>query len=425
MFGRSNTTIKQPRQILFVTLLTMVLAGSAYANAGPAILLAFSFHLVYLTWMIGIGESILLAMLFRTWKFKIYVYMIAANVASAWLGMLFVNSGYAAQFMGDVTIENLMPTFWNMVYVTFFLTMIIEFPFFLAALYGRKWLLPKAVAATIFVHCISYSLLFFFYSGEKSMNLVTDLEVVPVSAFEMEEEYDLYYISPDGKHVMRSNLTGNHTEVIATLDMDGVPDRLCACPRKVIEEITETRDSKQRKPIQRVCWESGFDLSVLVKVRGKGEKKLLLENFSPCAAVVLRNEEYQERCDVATAASYVDTAMDFSYFRSFGNAGNWEFESDYWASLTVSSIKQGYEPYSNYTGEKFVSIVNYIVHTPFVQWRIRSGSHIAGDYGVFNLGEDQICILDPAKKRIALIARGFGPVVAKPPLEASPEAVKE
>ncbi|NLV44440.1 MAG: hypothetical protein GXY07_08050 [Candidatus Hydrogenedentes bacterium] len=33
------------------------------------------------------------------------------------------------------------------------------------------------------------------------------------------------------------------------------------------------------------------------------------------------------------------------------------------------------------------------------------------------LGKDQICILDPEKKRIALIARGFGPVVAKPPLD--------
>ena len=107
--------------------------------------------------------------------------MIAANIVSAWLGMRFVNSPYAARIMGDVTIENLIPAFWTMVYVTFVLTMIIEFPFFLVALYGRKWLIPKALAATIFVHCISYSLLFFFYRGEESINMVTELDVVPAS----------------------------------------------------------------------------------------------------------------------------------------------------------------------------------------------------------------------------------------------------
>jgi len=67
----------------------------------------------------------------------------------------------------------------------------------------------------------------------------------------------------------------------------------------------------------------------------------------------------------------------------------------------------------------------FSIDTPFVQWLIRNGTHIAGDYGVFQLGKDQICILDPEKKRIALIARGFGPVVAKPPLEEIPKKSPE
>ena len=405
----------------------MPLPAVAHANIGPGSDPRFEFHLLFLTWIIGIGEGLLLCALLRAWKFRswkfckhrIYI-MIAANIASALLGMLFIRSRYAAQIMDDITIENLIPVFWTMVYVTFVLTMIIEFPFFLAALYGRKWLVPKAVTATLFLHCISYSWLFFFhYGGEESMNMVTELQVVPASAFEMKEDYDLYYISPDGKNVLRSDLAGNDKEVIATLDMDGIPDRLCACPRKVTEEIQEGTGNKKHKSVQRICWESGFDLYVLMNINGKYETKLLLEHFSPHSAIRLFDGEYRGGWDF-------ETGDDFGDFRSFGDAEKWEFDSDSWGWLNVSGIKQGYRPYTSKQckeGSLFAQQIeqsrcaHYEILPFFVQWPVRNGTHVLGDYAVFLLGKDQICILDPEKKRIALIARGFGPVVAKPPLD--------
>ncbi len=399
--------MEQLRQRVLITLVTTMLPTIAHANAGPAILWRFSTHLVVLTWVIGIGEGLLLCILLRAWRFRslkyrIFFSMIAANIASAWLGMLFVKSRYTSQIMGDVTVENLIPAFWTMVYVTFVLTMIIEFPFFLVALYGRKWLVPKGVAATIFVHCISYSLLFFFYRGEDSINMVAELELVPASTFEMKEDYDLYYISPDGKHVLRSDLAGNDKEVIATLDMDGIPDRLCACPRKVTEEI---QDNKKHKSVQRICWESGFDLYVLMNINGKYETKLLLEHFSPHSAIKLFGGEYKGGWDI-------ETWGDFRNFMSFGDVEKWEFNSDFWGWFSVRGIEQGRH-------------ARYRILTFFVQWPVRNGTHIAGDYAVFLLGKDQICILDPEKKRIALITRGFGPVVAKPPLEEIPKKSPE
>jgi len=397
----------------------------ACANGGPTIFLQFGFHLVFLTWIIGLGEGLLLCTFFRAWKApyrrnRIFISMIAANVASAWLGMLFVKSQYAAQITGDVTIENLIPAFWIMVYVTFLLTMIIEFPFFLVALYGRKWLVPKAVTATLIVHCISYSLLFFFYSGEESMSMVTKLEVVSVSTFEMEEDYDLYYISPDGRHVLRSDLRGNEKEIITTLDMNGIPLRLTACPRKSKEEMLGRK-------VQRVCWDSGFDLFILMNIDGMYKTTLLMENFSPRSAVYLLNDEY-------IGQIYLDTAIEPIHFRIFGDDERWEFRSQDLFELTVVKAKQGYYPYTEYEYEigtgiakniEIDSFQDYSVATPFTRWLVQNGTHIAGDYGVFLLGKDQICILDPEKKRIALIARGFGPVVAKPPLEEIPEKTPE
>ena len=409
--------MKHLRQIVMVSLATIMLPTIAWANMGPAIAVKYGIHLMFLTWVIAIGESILLATLFRTWKLMIYVYMMAANVTSAWLGMRFVNSGYAAQFMGDVTIENLIPTFWNMVYVTFFLTMFIEFPFFLAALYGKQWLVPKAVAATIFVHCISYSLLFFFYNGETSMNLVTELEVVPATAFIVEEDYDLFYISPDGKHVMRSDLMGKETEIIATLDLDGGPDRLETCLRKVVEESMDELGQRDHAPHH--CVSCEFDLYVVANGHGVRDAVLLLENFSPDAAVHYDSFGYHnlERFE---ANNY----REYPGFRNFGDAENWEFESDFWGVLFLREIKQGSHAYIG-SKNQASSWNSYRISTPFVQWSVQNGSHIAGDYGVFKLGEDQICILDPEKKRIALIARGFGPVVSKPFLEARAEEVMQ
>jgi len=405
----------------------MMLPASAYANAGPPIILAVGIHLGFLTWLIGIGEALLLCTFFRTWKFRIFVSMITANFASAGFGLLLVYSGFAACIMGDVTIENLESVFWTMVYVTFILTMVIEFPFFLFALYGRKWLIPKTVATTFFIHCVSYTLLIFFYRGGDSWSMFTNLEVVPATVFEVEDDYDLFYISADGTHVLRSDLAGNGTEIIATFDMDSIPDRLCACPRKIIEEPREEAGKANHRTIQRVCWESGFDLFVLMNVGGVYEKVMLLENFSPRAAVNLWDGNYGGRCDQ-------ETEMDAGNFRGFGIDEEWRFSSDYWGLLTVFRINQGYHSYTSrqykegsYIPQQYEqdSYARYMILTPFIQWSIRNGTNIAGDYAVFLLGKDQICILDPEKKQIALIARGFGPVVAKPPLAETPEAINE
>lgn len=405
------------RTILIFMSMAMLLPAVAHANAGPPIVLAFSFHLMFVTWIIGIGEGLLLSALFRTWKSRIFISMIAANFASAFFGMWFVRSTIATHIMGDLTIENLGSVFWTMVYVTFVLTMIIEFPFFVYALYGRKWLVPKAAAATLLAHCIGYTLIFGFYGGESTMSMVTQLEVVPVTDFEIEEDYDLYYISPDGKQVLRSDLAGNEPEVIAAFDVADIPKRLCACPRKVVvEKAPDDNPHSAWETIQQVFWESGFDLCVIVDINGKNETKVLVENFSPRAAIDLWDGKYVGHCEGKNQNWPND-----GDFRSLGTTAKWEFSCEFWGCLRIAKLTQEQQPYTPRVST-LPPRSRYLVHTPFVQWTVENGSHIAGDYAVFKLGKDQICILDPEKKQIALIARGFGPVVAKPPL-ASGELV--
>ena len=101
--------MKQLLRIFLLTLLTTMLSSVAHANMGPAIVLQFSIHFLVLTWVIGLGEGMLLCTLLRAWKLRslkkrIFISMIAANFISALLGLLFVKSTFADRIMGDVTI---------------------------------------------------------------------------------------------------------------------------------------------------------------------------------------------------------------------------------------------------------------------------------------------------------------------------------
>ena len=80
----------------------------------------------------------------------------------------------------------------------------------------------------------------------------------------------------------------------------------------------------------------------------------------------------------------------------------WEFETGYWPADGIRGRSD--EPNSEF---------QYALETPISWWYVGSATHIEGDYVVFQFGDDQICILQPQDKKIALIARGRGPIVAK------------
>ncbi|MFT5906715.1 MAG: hypothetical protein ACI9E1_002327 [Cryomorphaceae bacterium] len=77
--------------------------------------------------------------------------------------------------------------------------------------------------------------------------------------------------------------------------------------------------------------------------------------------------------------------------------------SDYWKDFYLLG-------YSSVQGQ----IVSLSLRTPFATWYTNNAIHLAADFMVFQLGHDQICILHPESNRIALIARGKGPVVVRP-----------
>ena len=51
------------------------------------------------------------------------------------------------------------------------------------------------------------------------------------------------------------------------------------------------------------------------------------------------------------------------------------------------------------------------LETPFVQWPVYFPTQLPGGQVVFQLGGNQICILDPNEQKIALLAKGRCPVI--------------
>lgn len=53
----------------------------------------------------------------------------------------------------------------------------------------------------------------------------------------------------------------------------------------------------------------------------------------------------------------------------------------------------------------------FTLEIPFARWGISHATHLPGDFVVFQLGQDQICILHPGDRVIALVTRGIEPIV--------------
>ena len=57
------------------------------------------------------------------------------------------------------------------------------------------------------------------------------------------------------------------------------------------------------------------------------------------------------------------------------------------------------------------STVGVSLNTPFVTWPIYCPTQVPSGQVIFQLGENQICILDPNEKKISLLAKGRSPVI--------------
>lgn len=347
--------------------LMVVIPSLAHANAGTPLMWAAAIHLVVGNALLGVFEGLLLGFLFRTSIWKAVLLMIAANYASAWLG--FMLRGLVDTENARMTIETVQLLPWGILFAAFMLTLLVELPFILVALRKKERFVRKALFACLLIQSLSYTVLVGWYARSSYAGIVTELEIVSPSEMGVPDGYSLYYIDTDGERILRCELAGEHKETVGKIESEDPDDRLAAKPENA----------------------GAYDLYLLLP----DEERLVLKDFAEAASVDWYVQEGRSR-------KPYPTSFNFGVVPRVAVESDWEYQVGYWPGQGISGRCESQQ-----------LSFQYSLETPFAAWNVRNAAHISGDFAVFQLGRDQICILQPQKKRIALIARGKGPVVAQ------------
>jgi len=354
----------------------------AHANAGTAMMMAGMLHLFVGNLVIGAVEGVLLAWWFGANKYYAWFYMILANYASAWIGIFIVPLMMSPI---EVTVENIALVFTVMLLasmlITYLLSALIEFPFVHYSFRPHERRFRRSVLATLTVSACTYAALILYYAYYSTFSFLTAVTVVPPESLRPPAAYELYYISKDRKAVMRAGLDGADPVKVADIEPTDSMDRL------VFRRGEGDRFS--------LCLVSGFSYSTQTG-------QIVQKNVA--------TEVPQTGTDRATSPEQ-DTWMAFGEAPVLGNRGGWTLETNFWPTNGLWGV-------SNH-GEYFGAGLE----TPFVSWYFRNATLIDGEYAVFQILPDQICLLHLPTRRVALVARGYGPTVAKkqPDEEAQPD----
>lgn len=359
------------RYILPVLVLVLF-PTTVWANAGTTLMFATLGHLAIGNAIIGILEAALLARFFRCDKKRATTLLIVANYLSAWAG--FFVMGWLTG-LPEITIENVRGWLALWFFVAFWFTLLVEFPFVWLALRPRACLLREACKAALLVNGISYALLFAWYWLPSGFSMITWLKVVPPSEMRPPETFALYYLSMAGDKVYRLDLPdGKSAHMVYDVDVPSPSGRIYVRPGR----------------------NGGYDLCAHSKSGDKKAETVVAAGFSDRAAVEWRIAEYPENPVVDSFLSCGPVAM-------LAPESEWKVSTGFWANRGIGGANKK-------DGRSFL----YSLETPFAAWMVRDAVQLPGDYFVFQLGRDQICMLHPESRRIALLARGRSPVVAGP-----------
>ena len=352
---------------LFVLLVVVLTPTAALANAGTPLLWAGMFHLLLGNALLGTVEAILLSRLFKVPERMLALFLIPANYLSAWIGFLLISPSITSNLLG-LTIEALHSWFWILyslvIFALFVLTLILEYPFFWLALRQRKNAFKEALKATAIVNAISYAILFGCYGAISDTSFLTQLQVVSLAQIQAPKGYDLYFISPDGKEVIKSDLLGMRKERVKTVSLPQLQDEL------------------------------------LFRRNGEGKVELFIRANDP-------DSQFREEIVLPNVtASVPPTDQPYSpkqQIRKLTSSTDWVYRTGFWAAEGISG-----------ENEKQDLRFRFALETPLLAWFPKNATHIDGDFIVFELDNNQICLLQPQERKIALIGRGRSPVVAKP-----------
>ncbi len=338
----------------------------AYADAGTPLMWASAFHLLLGNAVIGVAEGLILALLFRLKRGLCVAIMIAANYFSAWVGGVFLISAITACLKLDL--YNAWRWLWCMVAITYFFTLFLEWPFVAFCLRNTKGWFRKSIWGSLIVQSISYVVLFGWYWAASGTSLYSDLAVVQPSAISLPKDAILYYMAESDSDVYARQLGHDETNKVCALpSLDG-SDRLF---------LLESRVSAGH-----------WDLIVGPEPRSEPPDP------NPANTTVSAGLAC---CVAEPPRAGLWPGGEVPRFRA--DTSGWRFSFGWMAGrLYGKNAEDG-------------RTLDVSLDTPFLQWPVFCPTQLPSGQVIFELGWNQICILDPDERKVALLAKGRWPVI--------------
>ncbi len=369
--GRKNTRAGTATMLLLAGMLG--LSTTAHANAGTPLMWGLGLHLWVGNILIGIGEGLILARLFKARAIWLLIF---ANYFSAVAGVFLLS--FAQESLFSPTLHNAWPIFWGMVVAAFLVTIVLEWPFVAFCLRGTPNLFRRSLRGSLIVQSISYILLFGWYALASTTSLYTENDLVEPSSMALPENAEIYYISDRDGDVYAGTFAEPGGEKVYDLDTSHPRARL------VFRASPSTPGS--------------WDLLARIPTEDTPEEQriVVIQKVINAEVPMVRDDEGQPRLpdDVEWSSRHVPqvgSPEDSAWaFRTFGG----------WATMGLGATNQA-------TGES--SRLAY--ETPLGVWGIRNTTHMPGDKVLLQLGTNQICVYDPEAHQLAFVVAGRAPVV--------------
>jgi len=352
-------------------LLAALWTSKTYADAGTPLMWASMLQLFVGNAIIGLGEGFLLAWKYGARKATSVLVMIAANYFSTWVGSL----GLAWWIKAHVRVT--LYSGWMLLLLalvaSLVISIILEWPFVLLCLRRQERPIYRSLRASAFLQCASYAVLVPLFYLASGTSLYTTTHLDRTHDFVRETCATCIFISPTDGDVYSRKLGSGSTEKVATLKAFDSEARMFV-----------------RKPEGAETWD-------LWAVKGEGadhhpEEVLVLHGFARRAA--------EFGSSWGRGDHEPTTWFNFGPAAELGTSSAWEFSTGFWPVEGLVA-----RPGGDREAAVWISL-----ETPFLSWPARNATALPGDQVLFQLG-DQICIFDPASRKLSLLTEGRGPVV--------------
>lgn len=348
------------------------------ADVGTPLMWAGMLHLLIGNAVIGVVEGIVIARIFKVKTISSILIMVLANYVSMIAGsaMVLLISNAFERF---VTIYSAMLYIYLFLFISFVLSVLLEWPFCYWILKKLQHVKKKAWQASVIAQFISYAVIVPLYFYSSGLTLITDCRIEKSLSFVKSNPW-VYYLSIDNHDLKRIRLDGSVVQKVKEIEgISNVSARL----------FVKSSEAGDRWDLWAVDRQADGELTEMLLIRGIGGKDIAgeVEPFRGWNGSLAEKER--------------DTwsNMGIADFRALEDR-DWKVNVGVWAA-------QGLHARSEKEAKDF-----YVaMETPFVQWIIRNVTILPQDQFVFSLGTNQIVVMDLKTRKIGLLAFGHGPVV--------------